>query len=89
MLARHPSTAKFISGKIATRFVSDNPPQELVNRMAETFIEKNGEIRQVLIAMVTSPEFWRTEALGEKTKSPFVQPPACCLAFVQVQEQDD
>lgn len=71
MLAHHPSTARFICHKIAVRFVSDDPPAALVDRMAKTFLEKNGDIRQVLIAMVTSPEFWGPDALREKTKSPF------------------
>lgn len=71
MLAHHPSTAKFISRKIAVRFVNDNPPQSLIDKMAKTFTQKNGNIKQVLITMVSSPEFWSKEALREKTKSPF------------------
>ena len=71
MLAHHPSTAKFISGKIAVRFVSDSPPEQLVDRMAATFTEKGGNISEVLLTMVSSPEFWSREALREKTKSPF------------------
>jgi uncharacterized protein (DUF1800 family) len=39
--------------------------------MANTFLEKNGDIRQVLITMVSAPEFWSADALREKTKSPF------------------
>ena len=71
MLADHPSTARFISRKIAVRFVNDNPPQALVDRMATTFTATNGDIRQVLITMVSSKEFWSKQALREKTKSPF------------------
>ncbi|MGV3509550.1 MAG: DUF1800 domain-containing protein [Sphingobacteriaceae bacterium] len=71
MLASHPSTAKFISRKLAVRFVNDNPSEDLVNKMAKTFSNKNGDIKQVLITMVSSPEFWSKEALREKTKSPF------------------
>ena len=71
MLAHHPSTAKFITRKIAVRFVSDNPPQSLLDKMAKTFLEKDGDIKQVLITMVTAPEFWSAEAVREKTKSPF------------------
>ncbi|MEJ6982546.1 DUF1800 domain-containing protein [Pedobacter sp. P351] len=71
MLARHPSTAKFISKKIAVRFVNDNPSQNLVDKMASTFTAKEGDIKQVLITMVSSPEFWSKQALREKTKSPF------------------
>lgn len=71
MLAHHPSTAKFISRKLAVRFVNDNPPQSLIDQMAKTFLAKDGSIREVLITMVSSPEFWSKEALREKTKSPF------------------
>jgi uncharacterized protein (DUF1800 family) len=71
MLAKHPSTAKFISRKLAIRFVNDNPSETLIERMATTFKEKDGTISAVLLSMVTSPEFWSAEALREKTKSPF------------------
>lgn len=71
LLAHHPSTARFISRKIAVRFVSDDPPAALVDRMAKTFLDKDGDIKEVLITMVTSPEFWNAAALREKTKSPF------------------
>ncbi|SMC64937.1 DUF1800 domain-containing protein [Pedobacter africanus] len=71
MLAHHPSTAKFISKKLATRFVNDNPSQQLVDKMAGAFTRTDGDIKQVMIAMVCAPEFWNKEALREKTKSPF------------------
>jgi len=71
LLAHHPSTAKFICHKIAVRFVSDDPPAALVDKLSKTFLEKNGDIRQVLITLVTAPEFWSADALREKTKSPF------------------
>jgi uncharacterized protein (DUF1800 family) len=71
MLAHHPSTAAFITRKIAVRFVSDNPPQSLLDKMAKTFRDKNGDIKQVLITMVEAPEFWNADAVREKTKSPF------------------
>jgi uncharacterized protein (DUF1800 family) len=71
MLAHHPSTARFISKKLAVRFVCDNPPQSLINKMAKTFTEQNGDIKQVLITMVSSPEFWSKKVQREKIKSPF------------------
>lgn len=71
MLANHPSTAKFISRKLAVRFVSDIPPQSLIDKMAKTFLNSNGDVKQVLITMVSAPEFWSASALREKTKSPF------------------
>jgi uncharacterized protein (DUF1800 family) len=71
MLAHNQSTAKFITRKIAVRFVSDNPPQSLLNKMTKTFLAKDGDIKQVLITMVSAPEFWNTASVREKTKSPF------------------
>lgn len=71
MLAHHPSAAKFISKKLATRFVNDQPDPKLVDKMAKTFLSTDGDIKQVLITMVSAPEFWSASALREKTKSPF------------------
>jgi uncharacterized protein (DUF1800 family) len=70
LLAHHPSTAKFICTKLAQRFVSDNPPQPLVDRMAETFLKKKGDIREVLRTMYKSPEFWAPETYQAKVKTP-------------------
>ncbi|MGC1619395.1 MAG: DUF1800 domain-containing protein [Candidatus Acidiferrum sp.] len=71
LLAHHPSTAKFISTKLARRFVSDNPPPELVARMAQTFEESDGDIKEVMHTMIYSPEFWSREAYRAKIKTPF------------------
>jgi uncharacterized protein (DUF1800 family) len=71
LLARHRSTAKFISTKLARRFVSDNPPPALVKRMAQTFQSTDGDIRAVLKTMIYSPEFWSREAYRAKIKTPF------------------
>ena len=71
VLAHHPATAKFISRKLAMRFVSDNPPQSLVDRMAEAFLKKDGDIREVLRTMFHSPEFWAADAYRAKMKTPF------------------
>jgi len=71
LLAHQPATARFVCRKIAVRFVSDDPPASLVEKMAKTFLEKNGDVRQVLLTMVEAPEFWSPAALREKTKSPF------------------
>jgi uncharacterized protein (DUF1800 family) len=71
LLVHHPNTAKFISTKLARRFVSDNPPATLVNRMAETFKSNDGDIRAVLKTMIWSPEFWSRDAYRAKIKTPF------------------
>jgi uncharacterized protein (DUF1800 family) len=71
LLVHHPSTAKFISTKLARRFVSDNPPPALVARMAQTFQSSDGDIRAVLKTMIYSPEFWSRAAYRAKIKTPF------------------
>ena len=71
LLVHHPSTAKFISAELARRFVSDNPPPALVNRMAETFQSSDGDIRAVMKTMIWSPDFWSREAYRAKIKTPF------------------
>src|SRR5580700_2125394 len=71
ILARHPSTAHFISKQLAQRFVADNPPEALVNRMAQTFLSTNGSIREVMRTMLNSKEFWSEGAYRAKVKSPF------------------
>ena len=71
LLAHHPSTSIFISKKLATYFVCDIPPQSLIDKMAKTFREKDGDIKAVLMTMVMSKEFWSTASIRQKTKSPF------------------
>jgi uncharacterized protein (DUF1800 family) len=70
LLARNPKTAHFISQKLAMRFVSDDPPAALVDRMTQTFLKKDGDIREVLRTMLKSPEFWSPEAYRAKVKTP-------------------
>src|SRR5580700_4335714 len=70
ILAHHPSTAKFVCTKLAMRFVSDDPPQPLVDSMAQTFLKKDGNIREVLKTMLDSPEFWSPDAYRAKVKTP-------------------
>jgi uncharacterized protein (DUF1800 family) len=71
ILAAHPSTAKFISTELAQRFVSDNPPPALIDKMAKTFLDSGGDIRQVMKAMLDSKEFWSQGAYRAKVKTPF------------------
>lgn len=71
MLAHNPSTAKFIARKLAVRFASDTPAPSLINKMAKSFTDNDGDIRQVLITMVTSKEFWDKKNIDAKVKSPF------------------
>jgi uncharacterized protein (DUF1800 family) len=70
MLATSPQTAHFISLKLAQRFVSDDPPAALVDRMAKTFEKKKGDIREVLLTLFHSPEFWSDQTYRAKVKTP-------------------
>ncbi len=68
ILANHPSTAKFISKKLAQRFVADDPPPELLDKMAKTFTKTHGDIREVMKTMVESKEFFSAGAYRAKVK---------------------
>jgi uncharacterized protein (DUF1800 family) len=70
ILANHPSTAKFISKKLAQRFVADDPPPELLDRMAKTFTKTHGDIREVMKTMLGSKEFFSAGAYRAKVKDP-------------------
>ena len=70
IVAGHPATARQVSLKLARRFVSDEPPPALVTRMAGTFRETDGNLESVMRTLLSSPEFWDTEARGQKIKSP-------------------
>jgi uncharacterized protein (DUF1800 family) len=69
-LATSPQTAHFISLKLAQRFVSDDPPQDLVDQMTKTFLKKKGDIREVLSTLFHSPEFWANGTYRAKVKTP-------------------
>jgi uncharacterized protein (DUF1800 family) len=71
MLARHPSTARFISTKLVRRFVADNPPAAVVDAAARTFERTGGDIREVLRTIFSSSSFRSTSVYGAKVKKPF------------------
>ena len=70
LLTRHPSTARFIATKLVRRFVRDDPPKALVDRVARVFQKTDGDIRAMLVAIVTSREFVSTDTYRAKTKTP-------------------
>ena len=70
IVARHPSTARFISRTLAMRFVADDPPESLVEHMAATFRATDGDLRAVMKTMLESKEFWSEGAYRSKMKSP-------------------
>lgn len=71
MLASHPSTAHFISFKLAQYFVADKPPTALVDRLAQTFLESKGDIKTVLNTLFHSKEFNDPQYYGQKFKTPY------------------
>ncbi len=71
ILARDPHTAHHISYELAQHFVTDNPPDALVDRMTQAYEKSDGDIRAVLHAMIYSPEFWSKDVYRAKIKTPF------------------
>jgi uncharacterized protein (DUF1800 family) len=71
LLADQKATAKHIATKLAVRFVSDHPPQALVDRLAGVYLTTHGDVRRMIAAIAESPEFWSRDAVGSKIKSPF------------------
>ena len=71
ILATHPATARFIATKLARRFISDDPPQAVIDRAASVFLKTDGSIRETLRAIFTSPEFFAPAAYRAKVRSPF------------------
>jgi uncharacterized protein (DUF1800 family) len=70
ILTKHPSTARFISTKLAQRFIADTPPESVVKAMAETFRKTDGDLRETMRTMLKSREFWSEGAYRAKVKSP-------------------
>ncbi|HEX3866114.1 MAG TPA: DUF1800 domain-containing protein [Gemmatimonadaceae bacterium] len=71
IVARAPATARFITTKLARHFVSDDPPSDLIDRCAERFSSTDGDIRETMRCIVTSPEFFSRAAYRAKVKTPF------------------
>jgi uncharacterized protein (DUF1800 family) len=71
ILAMSPLTAQHLAYQLCQRFVADNPPPDLVNRAAKTYLQTHGDIRSVLKTILTSPEFYSQGAYQAKVKSPF------------------
>jgi uncharacterized protein (DUF1800 family) len=70
ILAKHPSTARFISTKLVRKFVSDDPPPNLVKHVSDVYVKTGGDIREMMHAILTSKEFNSPSAVGAKTKTP-------------------
>jgi uncharacterized protein (DUF1800 family) len=70
LLARHPSTAHHVAYRLSQRLVSDAPPSSIVDRAAAAFRSTNGNLREVVRTIVSSPEFFAPEAYRAKVKTP-------------------
>ena len=71
IISRSPATAHFLARQLARRFVSDSPSTALVEAAAQTYLRTDGDIREVVRTIVTSPEFFSARAYHSKVKSPF------------------
>jgi uncharacterized protein (DUF1800 family) len=71
ILARHPSTAHYISYKLAQHFVADKPPASLVSLLAKSFQSTDGDIKAVLTTLIDSPEFSEPKYYNSKYKTPY------------------
>jgi uncharacterized protein (DUF1800 family) len=71
LLAAHPATARHLAFKLCQRFVADQPPAALVERVAAAYLASDGDLRRTYEALFLSPEFLGPEYRGTKTKSPF------------------
>lgn len=71
LLGRHPATARHVARALAVRFVSDDPPASLVDRLAASYRETGGEVQAILVTLVGSEEFWAEALSRDKVKSPF------------------
>jgi uncharacterized protein (DUF1800 family) len=68
-IARHPSTAKFIAGKLARHFVADDPPPALVARLTDVFTRTDGDLKALATTLVDSDEAWKAPLA--KVRSPY------------------
>ena len=71
LLVKTPRTAHHIAFELAQHFVSDAPPEPLVQRMAKSFQKSGGDVREVMRTMIYSPEFWSRDTYRAKVKRPF------------------
>lgn len=71
ILAKHPSTARFLATKLARKFIGDEPPISVIDRAAEVFLKTDGSIKETLRAILTAPEFFARDHYRNKVRSPF------------------
>jgi uncharacterized protein (DUF1800 family) len=71
LLAQHPKTARFIAFKLAQYFISDQPSKPLVDHLATVFLNSDGDLRAVMDALISAPDFWSTQSVGKNFKTPY------------------
>ena len=84
MLATHPASAHHIASKLVERFVSDDPPADVVDRVAEVFLSTGGDLRAVTRAVFQDPGFTDPSVFEQKIRSPF----ELVVASLRVTEAD-
>ena len=60
-LARHPATAKHVATKLARHFIADDPPPALIERLTQRFLDTDGDLKDVTMALIAAPEAWAPE----------------------------
>lgn len=70
MLAQHPATAKHLARRLCARFVADAVPESCVKSASEAYLASDGDIAQVLRAIVKDESFWAPAARASKLKTP-------------------
>jgi uncharacterized protein (DUF1800 family) len=65
-LARHPATATHVATKLARHFVADDPPPALVERLKQRFLDTDGDLKEITMALIASPEAWAPEQMKIK-----------------------
>jgi uncharacterized protein (DUF1800 family) len=71
-LTRHPATARFLATKLARHFVADDPPPELIDRLAATYLRHDGQLAEVYRELVRAPQAWHAAPAKLKTPEEFV-----------------
>jgi len=71
LLAGRHATMHHVSRKLCARFVADEPPDGCVDAAVDAWHRADGDLRAVLRAIFTSPNFWAPQALRSKVKTPF------------------
>lgn len=81
VLATHPSTAQFIARKLATHFVADQPPVELVHRLTQTFVDTRGDLRALARTLIEDDSLWRRTRAKLRTPAELVTATARALNY--------